>query len=314
MKPKIAVLMGGHSLERDISFQSGKRVAAALKKLGYRVASLDVDEHVATHLRKEKPNLCFIALHGRFGEDGAIQGLLEIMGLPYTGSGILASVLGMDKSLSKDFFQQEDIPTPDFVALSTGAVKELGAASVLKDITARLGLPLVVKPSNQGSAQGINFVKTEDQMTSALLGAFSFSDKVILEQYVQGVEVAVSVLGDVRARALPPVEIAPKKGHFDFEAMYTMGATEYFIPARLPAAKIKEIQKIAVKAHKTLGCRDFSRVDFIVEKKTGIPHVLEINTIPGLTETSLFPMAAAEAGLDFTDLIGKIAKSGLARK
>jgi D-alanine-D-alanine ligase len=314
MKPKIAVLMGGHSLERDISFQSGKRVAAALKKLGYRVVGLDVDEHITTHLKKERPDLCFIALHGRFGEDGAIQGLLEIMGLPYTGSGILASVLGMDKSLSKDFFAKENIPTPDFVALSTGAVKELGAASVIKDITARLGLPLVVKPSNQGSAQGINFVKTEDQMTSALLGAFSFSDKVILEQYIQGTEVAVSVLGEDRTRALPPVEIAPKKEHFDFEAMYTMGATEYFIPARLPADKIKEVQKTAVKAHKTLGCRDFSRVDFIIEKKTGIPYVLEINTIPGLTETSLFPMAAAEAGLDFTDLIGKIAKAGLTRK
>jgi D-alanine-D-alanine ligase len=314
MKPKIAVLMGGHSLERDISFQSGKRVAAALKKLGYRVVGLDVDEHITTHLKKERPDLCFIALHGRFGEDGAIQGLLEIMGLPYTGSGILASVLGMDKSLSKDFFAKESIPTPDFVALSTGAVKELGAASVIKDITARLGLPLVVKPSNQGSAQGINFVKTEDQMTSALLGAFSFSDKVILEQYIQGTEVAVSVLGEERTRALPPVEIAPKKEHFDFEAMYTMGATEYFIPARLPADKIKEVQKTAVKAHKTLGCRDFSRVDFIIEKKTEIPYVLEINTIPGLTETSLFPMAAAEAGLDFTELIGKIAQASLSRK
>lgn len=314
MKPKIAVLMGGHSLERDISFQSGKRVAAALKKLGYRVASIDVDEHIATHLRKERPDLCFISLHGRFGEDGAIQGLLEIMGLPYTGSGILASVLGMDKSLSKDFFVAEDIPTPDFVALSTGAVKELGAALVIKDITARLGLPLVVKPSNQGSAQGINFVKNESEMTSALLGAFSFSDKIILERFVQGTEIAVSVLGEERAHALPPVEIAPKKGHFDFEAMYTMGATDYFIPARLPAGKIKEIQKTAVKAHKTLGCRDFSRVDFIIEKKTGIPYVLEINTIPGLTETSLFPMAAAEAGLDFTELIGKIVKTALTRK
>lgn len=314
MKSKVVVLMGGHSLERDISFQSGKRVAAALKKLGYRVTSIDVDEHIAAHLKKEQPDLCFIALHGRFGEDGAIQGLLEIMGLPYTGSGILASVLGMDKSLSKDFFQKESIPTPDFVALSTGAVKELGAASVIEDIIKRLKLPLVVKPSNQGSAQGINFVQSADQMTSALLGAFSFSDKIILEQYISGMEVAVSVLGEERPRALPPVEIAPKKGHFDFEAMYTMGATEYFVPARLPADKIKEIEKLAVKAHKTLGCRDFSRVDFIIEKKTGVPYIIELNTIPGLTETSLFPMAAAEAGLDFTELIGKIVKAALTRK
>jgi len=314
MKSKIAVLMGGHSLERDISFQSGKRVAAALKELGYRVASIDVDEHIVARLTKEKANLVFIALHGRFGEDGAIQGLLDIMCLPYTGSGIFASVLGMDKSLSKDVFQKEDVPTPDFVALSTGAVKELGAASVLKNIVARLGLPVVVKPSNQGSAQGISYVSKEADLTSALLGAFSFSDKIILEKFVRGKEVAVSVLGTERARALPPVEIAPKKGRFDFEAMYTMGATEYFIPARLPAAKENEVKKLAVAVHKALGCRDFSRVDFIIEEKTGIPYILELNTIPGFTETSLFPMAAAEAGIDFTDLISRIVKAALARK
>lgn len=313
MKPKIVVLMGGHSLERDISFQSGKRVAAAAKKLGYRVASIDVDEHIVTHLRTEQPDLCFIALHGRFGEDGAIQGLLESLSLPYTGSGIFASVLGMDKSLSKDIFLREGIPTPDFIALSTGAVKELGAANALKDVIARLGLPLVIKPSSQGSAQGINFVEKEEEMTSALLGAFSYGDKVILEKFVKGREVAVSVLGDERAKALPPVEIAPKKGHFDFRAMYTMGATEYFIPARLDSAKEKEIQKIAVQAHKALGCRDFSRVDFIIEEKTGIPYVLELNTIPGLTDTSLFPMAAAHAGIDFEELVGRIIKAGLTR-
>ncbi len=313
MKPKIAVLMGGHSLERDISFQSGKRVATAAKALGYRVVSLDVDEHIVNHLRQEQPDLCFIALHGRFGEDGAIQGLLEAMGLPYTGSGVLASVLGMDKSLSKDIFLREGIPTPDFIALSTGAVKELGAANVVKDIIARLGLPLVIKPSSQGSAQGVNFVQKEEDITAALLGAFSYGDKVILEKFVRGKEVAVSVLGAERARALPPVEITPKKGHFDFQAMYTMGATEYFIPARLPDELAKKVQSLALQAHKALGCRDFSRVDFIVEAKTDTPYVLELNTIPGLTETSLFPMAAAHAGVDFTDLIGKIIVAALKR-
>lgn len=313
MKPKIAVLMGGHSLERDISFQSGKRVAAAVKQLDYRVISLDVDEHIVTHLRQEQPDLCFIALHGRFGEDGAIQGLLEAMRLPYTGSGVLASVLGMDKSLSKDIFLRKDIPTPDFIALSTGAVKELGAANVVKDIIARLGLPLVVKPSSQGSAQGINFVQEEEEITAALLGAFSYGEKIILERFVRGTEVAVSILGADRARALPPVEIAPKKGHFDFQAMYTMGSTEYFIPARLPIALAKTVQTLALRAHKALGCRDFSRVDFIVEAETNTPYVLELNTIPGLTETSLFPMAAAQAGIDFTDLVGRIVKAALDR-
>jgi D-alanine-D-alanine ligase len=173
---------------------------------------------------------------------------------------------------------------------------------------------LVIKPSSQGSAQGISFVKKEDEITTALLGAFSYGDKLIMEKFVKGTEVSVSIMGNERPRALAPVEIAPKAGRFDFRAMYTMGETEYFIPARLPAAKAKEIQKIALQAHKALGCRDFSRVDFIVEDKTGIPYVLELNTIPGLTETSLFPMAAAHAGIEFTDLIGRIVKAGFDRK
>ncbi len=305
MKPKIAVLMGGHSLERDISFQSGKRVVLALKRLGYRVISLDVDEHIVRSLRKEKVDACFIALHGKFGEDGTIQELLEIMDIRYTGAGVLASMIGMDKALSKAIFRRDDIPTPKFFTLSTGALKEMGASNVLKDVTSQIGLPLVVKPSSQGSALGIKFVNKEQELPSAILGALSYDDKVILEKYIKGTEVSVSVLGIGRPHALPPVEIVPKKDYFDFEAMYTMGQTEYYVPARLPDEKIKEVQKLSKKVFKSLHCRAFARVDFIIGQDN-IPYVIELNTIPGLTETSLFPMAAAEAGMSFEELIDKI--------
>ena len=310
MKEKIAVLMGGHSLERDVSFASGKRVAAALKKLGYRVVRVDVDEHVVTNLKREKVDLCFIALHGKFGEDGTIQELLEIMGIPYTGAGVLASMIGMDKALSKEIFRLEDIPTPDFYALSTGAIKEMGASAVLKDVVEKIGLPLVVKPSSQGSALGIKFVNDESELPSALLGALSYDEKVILEEYIKGTEVAVSVLGNARPHPLPAVEIVPKKGFFDFEAMYTMGMTEYFVPARLTPEKTREVQAIAVKTFKALKCKGVARVDFIIGRDE-VPYVLELNTIPGMTETSLLPMAAQEAGMTFEELVDRIVKLAL---
>lgn len=310
-KEKIAVLMGGHSLERDVSLHSGKRVTTALKKLGYRVVQIDVDEHVVNNLRKERPNLCFITLHGKFGEDGTIQELLEIMGIPYTGAGVLASMIGMDKALSKEIFRLEGIPTPDFYALSTGAIKEMGASGALKDIITKIGLPLVVKPSAQGSALGIKFVYKEEELPSALLGALSFDDKVILEKFIEGTEVAVSVIGNARPKALPAVEIAPKKGFFDFEAMYTMGMTEYFVPARLDAEMAKRVQKLAVRVYQVLKCKGAARVDFIIGKKDKVPYVIELNTIPGMTDTSLLPMAAAEAGITFEELVDRLVKIAL---
>jgi D-alanine-D-alanine ligase len=309
MKPKIAVLMGGHSLEREISLQSGKRVAAALKRLGYRVAALDVDEHIVTTLKREKADMCFIALHGKFGEDGTIQELLEIMGLPYTGAGVLASMFGMDKALSKEIFKRDGIPTPPFFSLSVGAIKEMGASNVLKDVVADLGLPIVVKPSSQGSALGIKMIETDAELPAAILSALSYDDKVILEKYIKGVEVAVSVLGVERPHALPAVEIVPKKHYFDFEAMYTMGKTDYFVPARIPDETFKQVQHVAVKVFKSLQCKDMGRVDFIIGKDD-VPYVLELNTIPGLTETSLLPMAAQEAGMEFDELVEKIVEYG----
>lgn len=313
MKEKIAVLMGGHSLERDVSLHSGKRVATALKELGYRVTTIDVDEHVVNHLRREKPDLCFLALHGKFGEDGTIQELLEIMGIPYTGSGVLASSIGMDKACSKEIFRLQGIPTPDFYAISTGAIKEMGASAVIKDVVKKLGLPLVVKPSAQGSALGIKFVHKESELPSALLGALSFDDKVLLEKYIKGTEVAVSVIGDGRPRALPAVEIVPKTGFFDFQAMYTMGMTEYFLPARLDETLTKKVLKTAVQAYQALKCKGAARVDFLIDGKDKTPYVIELNTIPGMTETSLLPMAAAEANITFPQLVEKLVKIALKR-
>ncbi len=313
MKERIAVLMGGRSLEREVSLRSGHRVSEALKEKGHPVVKLDIDEHLVSNLKKEKPDLVYIALHGKYGEDGTIQQLLEILDIPYTGPGVFPSMLGFDKILSKEMFVQESIPTPDFFALSSDAFKDLGASAALGEVVAKLGTPVVVKPARQGSALGIKFAQAEAELPNSLLAALSYDDKVLLERYVHGKEIAVSILGNMAPEALPPVEIVPKKGFFDFESMYTMGMTDYFVPARLDESMTKEVQALAVKAHKLLRCRDVSRVDMIIDEKVG-PQVLELNTSPGMTETSLLPMAAAEAGKDFPELVEQLVGFALARK
>ncbi len=312
MKEKIAVLMGGRSLEREVSLRSGHRVSEALKAKGHSVVKLDIDEHLVSTLKKEKVELVYIALHGKFGEDGTIQQLLEIMDIPYTGPGVFSSMMGFDKILSKELFVQEDIPTPEFFALSAGAFKEIGASAALDEVVSKLGTPVVVKPARQGSALGIKFAKNASELPSALIAALSYDDKVVLERYVEGMEVSVSIVGNIEPRALPPVEIIAKKGFFDFESMYTMGMTDYFVPARIDEAMTSRVQELAVKAHKLLRCRDVSRVDMRIDAKAG-PLVLELNTSPGMTETSLLPMAAAEAGMEFPELVEELVGFALAR-
>lgn len=304
MKEKIAVLMGGRSLERDISLKSGQRVADALEERGYQVVRLDVDEQLVESLQRERPTLAHIALHGKYGEDGTVQELLEILDIPYTGPGVYASALGFDKSLSKEIFRAEGIPTPEFLTLSAGSFREMGAASLLPRVIDRLGLPIVVKPAGQGSALGIKIAHSAEELPQALIGALSYDDKVVLERYIRGIEVAVSILGERDPVALPVVEIEKPKEFFDFESMYTMGATSYHVPARLSGELTSEVQRTATAVHKALGCRDVSRVDIIIEE--GVPYVLELNTSPGMTETSLLPMAAAAAGLTFGDLVEKL--------
>ncbi|MCL4499355.1 MAG: D-alanine--D-alanine ligase [Chloroflexi bacterium] len=311
MKDKIAVLMGGRSLEREVSLKSGQRVADALEERGYPVLRLDVDEHLVGNLQDEKPSLAYIALHGKYGEDGTVQEILEILNVPYTGPGVYASALGFDKSLSKEIFRSNGIPTPEFLTLSAGSFREMGAAGLLSDVVERLGLPIVVKPAGQGSALGIKIAHNADELPGALIGALSYDDKVVLERYIRGVEVAVSIVGDPEPEALPVVEIEKTKEFFDFESMYTMGTTSYHVPARVSSELMAVAQTTAVQVHKALGCRDVSRVDIIIQGD--VPYVLELNTSPGMTETSLLPMAAGAAGLGFGDLVEKLVGFALRR-
>jgi D-alanine-D-alanine ligase len=313
MSRKIAVLMGGRSLEREVSLKSGERVTAALSRSGYRVVPLDVTEDLVDRLSSEKPDAVYIALHGRFGEDGTVQELLEFLDIPYTGPGVLASALAWDKAISKRLFVRSDIPTPPWVTLTADAFKQMGAAAALDQITGAVGdFPLAVKPAKQGSALGLARVEEPDALPEALLAALSYDDKAIVERWMGGVEIAVSVLDDENGpKVLPSVEIEAKSGLFDFNAMYTAGETEYYVPARLSDEVAAEAERLAAAVHEVVGCRDVSRVDMVVAD--GTPNVLECNTSPGMTETSLLPMAAEHAGLAFDDLVDRLARAALAR-
>ncbi len=312
MREKIAVLMGGRSLEREVSLKSGHRVTEALREMNHPVVQLDIDENLVDNLRKEVPDLAYIALHGKYGEDGVVQELLEIMGIPYTGPGVFSSIVGFDKAISKEIFMLGGIPTPPFYALSLGAFKEMGAPGVLGDIVKKLGLPLIVKPARQGSALGIKYVKTVEELPQTLIGALSYDYKVVIEKFIKGTEVAVSLLGNDNPQILPIVEIVPHKEFFDFESMYTLGATNYFIPARISEELKQKVEDTALKVHRALNCRDISRVDMIISAD-GTPYVLELNISPGMTETSLLPMAAEAAGISFPELVEKIVQMALKR-
>jgi len=309
MKATIAVLMGGRSLERSISLKSGKRIARALTERGYDVIELDVDETLVPTLMSARPDLVYIALHGKGGEDGTVQELLEILGIPYTGPGPLPSIIGFNKVLSKELFLANGIPTPRYFTISSSTLEEMGASNLLPAAWEQLGSPLVVKPAAQGSALGVKIVRELDDLGSALIEALSYDDRVLLEEHVAGTEIAVSVIGDEEPEALPAVEVVPDSGFFDFDARYTQGKTEYFVPARLEAPVAAEASRLALAAHKLLHCKDLSRVDMLV--RDGLPLVLELNISPGMTETSLLPLAAEAAGMQFADLVERLVKLAL---
>ena len=314
MSKKIAVLMGGRSLEREVSLKSGERVTAALSRNGYRVVPLDVTEDLVDRLRSEKPDAVYIALHGKFGEDGTVQELLEFLDIPYTGPGVLASALAWDKAVSKRLFVRSGIPTPAWATLTADAFKQMGAAAALDAITHAVGdFPLAVKPAKQGSALGLARVEEADALPEALLAALSYDDKALVECWIAGAEIAVSVLDDSgEAEVLPSVEVEAKSGLFDFNAMYTPGETEYFVPARLDDDVLAEAGRLAAAVHEAVGCRDVSRVDMVVAED-GTPYVLECNTSPGMTDTSLLPMAAEAVGIGFDDLVDRLVRAALAR-
>jgi D-alanine-D-alanine ligase len=294
---RVAVLKGGRSLERQVSLRSGARVEDALSALGHEVVGIDVGHDLVTRLRETAPDVAFVALHGRDGEDGTVQELLEVLGIPFTGSGVSGCMRCADKVIAKHAMRDAGIPTPEFYAFTETAFKELGAADALGAIEERLAFPIVVKPSDQG-------------VPAALVAAFSYSERVLLERHVHGRELAVSLLD---GEALPVVEAVPREEDFyDFSARYTIGRTSFVCPAQLGDETTERAQALARDVFALLGCRCFARVDLMLEEATGELFVLEANAIPGLTETSLLPQAADAAGIGFEALIGRIVELALA--
>jgi D-alanine-D-alanine ligase len=307
---RVAVLKGGRSLERQVSLRSGARVEDALGRLGHEVVPIDVALDLIRRLRETEPEVAFVAMHGRDGEDGTVQELLEILGIPYTGSGVLACTRATDKVLAKHLMMEAGIPTPEFFAFNETAFRELGAAEALPAIEARLDFPIVVKPSSQGSALGIKFARSAADVPAALVAAFSYDSRVLLERYVDGRDLAASILDD---EPLPVVEAVPRDDEFyDFEARYEIGRTDFVCPADLPDGLTEQAQDVALRTYRLLGCSGFARVDLMLDA-AGELTVLEANPIPGLTETSLLPQAAEAAGIPFDELVGRILELALER-
>jgi D-alanine-D-alanine ligase len=305
---RVAVLKGGRSLERQVSLRSGARVQDALERLGHEVLPIDVGPNLVATLSAEAPDVAFIALHGRDGEDGTVQELLEVMGVPYTGSGVSACIRAADKVLAKHAMRDHGLPTPDFYAFNETAFESLGAAQALPAIEERLAFPIVVKPARQGSALGIKFARTAADVPAALVAAFSYDRKVLLERYVRGRELAISILHEADGPlALPIVEAVPEQEDFyDFESRYEIGRTRFVCPAELDDTVASRAREIALDTYNLLGCAGFARVDLMLEADSGELYVLEVNTIPGLTETSLLPQAAEAAGISFDELVAKV--------
>jgi D-alanine-D-alanine ligase len=293
---KVAVLAGGLSLERDVSLRSGRRVVDALSDRGWDATLVDLDERLVSNLSGH--DAVFLTLHGKSGEDGTVQGLLDVIGVPYTGPDAIASALAWDKNVAKGLLARAGLSTPDWVAVSSTTIRDMGGSAIQEQLLDRLGLPVVVKPSQGGAFMGVRFVRNASELPSALLTAFSYADVALVEKFISGTEIAVSILdGEV----LPPVEIVPREGVYDFSARYTHGATDFFAPARLADEVLKDASASAVVVWDTIKCRQITRVDIIVDAQ-GCPWILELDTCPGMTETSLFPMASSAAGMKFTDV------------
>jgi D-alanine-D-alanine ligase len=299
---KVAVLKGGRSLERGVSLRSGARVEDALARLGHEVDPIDVGADLVERLNAGGFDVAFVAMHGVGGEDGTAQELLEILGIPFTGPGAAACARCMDKVQAKHAMREAAIPTPDWFAFNETAFRELGAADALGQIERRLGFPLVVKPSRSGSSLGVRFAASPAEVPAALVAAFSYDNRVLLERFVEGRELAVSVLGD---EALPIVEVIPAEGdRYDFEARYEIGRSRFVCPAELSETEERAVNEAALATYRTLGATGFARVDVILAADG--PWVLEANAIPGLTDTSLLPQAAEAAGLSFEQLVERI--------
>ncbi len=301
-RARIGVLMGGQSAERTISLKTGQAVADALRQRGYDVVTIDVDRSLPHRLRANNVELAFVAMHGPGGEDGTLQGMLEMMGIPYTGSGVRASAIAMHKGVTKSLLAQHRIPVPGGTVLRSDD-------RAPRPIPKGLRFPVVVKPAAQGSTIGVSIVRSPSGWRRALAQAFQFDPEALVETYVPGRELTVSVLDGV---PLPAVEIVAPSGFYDYAAKYEKGRTSYLCPAPVTKAVARQVKELAVKTYQVIGCEGAARVDFRVSKQ-GRPYVLEVNTVPGMTETSLLPMAAARAGLEYGVLTERILHSALKR-
>ena len=288
--------MGGLSREREISLKTGKAILKALAEKGYPAVSVDVGDDIAEKLVKEKIECAFLALHGRFGEDGTIQGMLELMRIPYTGSGVLASALAMHKIMSKRFFLCEKTPTPRFEVFQREEIK--------KDYAKRTSLPLpvVVKPAREGSTIGVSIVQKDEELGPALKKAGEYDEEILVEEFMKGKDITVGILENI---PLPVIEIVPKSGFYDYYSKYTKGETQYILPARIPREKYLAAQEVSLRAFQQLGCSGVARADLMTDENED-PFVIEVNTMPGMTETSLLPKAAHYAGIPITDLVERI--------
>lgn len=301
---KIAVLYGGVSKEREVSISSSKGIIDALKKNGHDVVAIDFHPERLHEIIELKVDLVFIALHGKFGEDGSVQGLLDMLNIPYVGSGVLASALAMDKYKAKQLFESVNIPTAKgklYRIMDTTDVTE-----IVEDIVNNFSVPFVIKPNREGSTVGLTIVKKHDEINEAIERATESDEYILVEQFIKGKELTVPVLGKMNEEtALPIIEIIPKNELYDYESKYSEGGSEHIIPARISDELTEQIQNYAVRAHQALGCETYSRADFLLTDD-GKPYILEVNTLPGMTPTSLFPDSAKAVNMSYEEMVEKL--------
>lgn len=305
---KVLVVMGGTSQEREVSLRSGKAVFEALKRVGYDAEAMDLRADNLHDIPKAKPDVVYLALHGKNGEDGTVQGYLDILGIPYTCSGLAASAISMNKILTKKILTYEGLPTAEFITFKKSSYNR--EALVVESIVEKLGLPLVVKSASQGSSIGTYIVKEAGKVAESIEEAFTFDTEVLVEKFIDGIQLTVTIVGNDNPVVYPIIEITAANEFYDYEAKYTPGMSDHIIPARISEGLKEKVEKITAEAYKAVGCRGVARIDVMADKNEN-PYILEINTIPGMTATSLVPDAARAMGQSFEELVDHLVKLAL---